>query len=204
MQLPGRGTRFNEPCLTTLTAVVDNLKNALQPLLDKPFVFFGHSMGALIAYEVCCALYRAQQSLPKRLMLSACSAPHTKGREKALHQLPSEEFWQEIKKINGTPDAVLANTELLELIEPTLRADFHLVYDWRQVSSNIQKPILPVYFELFAGKNDPSVTPQQVEEWARYSTYPSTLHCLNGDHFFIHESSAALSGILSKSLASIG
>lgn len=204
VQLPGRATRFNEPCLSNLRSVVDNLTQAIQPFLDKPFVFFGHSMGALIAYEVCCALYHSQQALPQRLMLSACSAPHVKGRDKALHELPTEAFWQEIKTINGTPEAVLTNSELLELIEPTLRADFRLVYEWRQQSSTSQKLVLPVPFELFAGKDDPSVTPSQLQEWARYTTYSPTLHCLAGDHFFIHESSATLSNILSTSLASIG
>lgn len=204
VQLPGRASRFNEPCLTHLPSVVNGLSQAMRPFLDKPVVFFGHSMGALLAYEVCCQLQTLNQTLPQRLMLSACSAPHHKGRDKTLHDLPAEAFWQEVKAMNGTPDDVLANTELLELIEPCLRADFQLVHDWRQQNRHLNKPVLPVAFELFAGIDDRSVSPKQVEEWDRYSTLPSTLHQLTGHHFYLFESAAALSKILSTSLASLG
>lgn len=204
IQLPGRASRFKEPCLCELSVVVNHLTLALLPFLDQPVVFFGHSMGALLAYEVCCQLQRLDQALPKRLMLSACSAPHISGQGKTLHDLPSETFWREVKAMNGTPNDVLANPELLELIEPCLRADFQLVHSWRQQNNTLNKPVLPITFELFAGIDDSSVSPEQVQEWARYSTQPSTLHRLKGDHFYLFESSAALTNIISTSLASLG
>lgn len=204
VQLPGRASRFNEPCVSDLLTVITQLTQAMLPLLDQPAVFFGHSMGAMLAYEVSCQLQRLKQPLPKRLMLSACSAPHVSGRDKTLHDLPSETFWREVKAMNGTPNDVLANPELLELIEPCLRADFQLVHSWRQQNNTLSKPVLPLPFELFAGSDDRSVSPAQVQEWARYSTQPSTLHHMNGDHFYLFESSAALSKILSTSLASLG
>jgi len=204
VQLPGRGTRFNEPCIAELPELIKQLVAAIKPFMQMPCVFFGHSMGAIIAYELCVALNRQHEKLPKLLMLSACSAPQLAEQNKALHSLPTKKFWQEVAAINGTQSEILNNSELLDLLEPSLRADFKIVYDWRQRSMENRPPTVPVAMEVFGGRNDTSVNLEQINGWKNYSQLGTNTHLFDGDHFFITHAGNAFFSALSVLLAATG
>lgn len=203
-QLPGRGTRFSEAPIAELQTLIGSLAQAISPLMDRPCVFFGHSMGAILAYELCLKLHREDRTLPSILMLSACSPPHIQAEKPGpLHTLPSAEFWQAVRAINGTPSEVLKNTELLALIEPALRADFKIACDWRQ-QNNTSRPVLPVSLKLFGGLQDKSVSRENLSAWGDYSLNTAQSQMLKGDHFFINDAESGLLPLISGSLLSIG
>ncbi|MEO1592802.1 MAG: alpha/beta fold hydrolase [Cyanobacteria bacterium J06632_22] len=131
IELPGRGKRMLEPAFTDLTALLRALGPELLPYTDIPFACFGHSLGALVAFELGRWLRRTVQLTPAHLWVSAARAPHLKADRPTLHTLPEPEFIAELKRYNGTPDAVLHNAELMALMLPTLRADFTVLETYR-------------------------------------------------------------------------
>src|SRR5437763_15337105 len=125
VQLPGRGARISEPPFTELSPLVRAAAQALAPHLDKPFAFFGHSMGALICFELARHLRKDGGPQPVHLFVSGRCGPQTP-REPFAGDLPDSEFQEMLRRYNGTPEEVLENRELMELLLPAVRADFAL------------------------------------------------------------------------------
>ena len=125
-QLPGREVRLKESGLTRLNPLVLALADAIEPYLDLPFAFFGHSMGTLIAFELTRELQRRHGLTPTNLFMSAHVAPQVPYRSTVLHDLPEPEFIDQIRRLNGTPKEVFEQPELLRLMIPLMRADFEL------------------------------------------------------------------------------
>ncbi|HEY1379547.1 MAG TPA: thioesterase domain-containing protein, partial [Gemmataceae bacterium] len=127
VQMPGRETRFREPAFTRLPLLIEALAESLYPHLDRPFAFFGHSLGALVAFELARRLRRDGSPEPQHLFVSGSGAPQARDHSGAvIHTRPADEFWQEVGRLNGTPAEVLTDGELRDLLLPTLRADFAL------------------------------------------------------------------------------
>ena len=125
VQLPGRDGRIEDPAIDNLDALVDALVPELLPLLDRPFALFGHSMGAMISFEVARRLRARQLAVPQRMFVSGRRAPQLPPEdERRTFDLPKDEFVEELGRLNGTPREVLEHPELLELLLPILRADF--------------------------------------------------------------------------------
>ncbi len=129
VQLPGREQRFAEPCFEALEPLLDALIPALTPLFDWPFALFGHSLGALVAFELARRL-EAAGTPPLGLAASAFRAPHLPA-ERRLSELPDTEFVAEIAGLGGMPGELLDHPELLETILPALRADFAIAERYR-------------------------------------------------------------------------
>ncbi len=194
-QLPGREGRLLEAPATDLHAVVAALAAALPP---GPLAFFGHSLGAIVAYELTLALARAKGLQPERLFVSGSRAPQLRAeRPSRRHDLPDEAFREELRKLNGTPRELLENSELMELMLPALRADFALCdrYEFRG-DVLLQCPLVAL-----AGSADDEARPDQVVSWAAVGEGPFALHVLPGDHFFVKSAAAALLEILGRELA---
>src|SRR5262245_53644991 len=115
VQLPGREARFREPPFARIGPLVEALAASIRPWLDRPFAFFGHSMGALIAFELSRRLQHEHGLQPVRLFVSGCAAPQVQTEREAIHALPADQFRQELRRLNGTPAAVLEDDELMEL-----------------------------------------------------------------------------------------
>src|SRR6185437_8848497 len=132
-QLPGRGTRMREQPFTNLDALVQAATEAIKPLLDKPFALFGHSMGAMISFELARRLREQGQPQPSYLFISGRRAPQLPNDDPLSYNLPDTELRQELLRLNGTPKEVLEHPELMELMLPLLRADFSVVetYEYR-------------------------------------------------------------------------
>jgi len=123
VQLPGRGHLVPAPPYRGLRPLVLDLAAAMSGLLDKPFMLFGHSMGALVGFELARRLRRAYAAAPVALFAAACPAPQLPRRQKPLHALPSAQLWAEIRRFGGTPEVVFESDELMAMVEPALRAD---------------------------------------------------------------------------------
>src|SRR5262249_1763929 len=127
VELPGRGARLSEPPFVSLPALIEELKELIRPCLDGPFVIFGHSMGATIAFELARALRRGGGREPQAIFVSGRRAPQLPRRGPVTYNLPQDEFIAELVRLKGTPKDVLEQAELMELMFPLLRADFQVV-----------------------------------------------------------------------------
>jgi medium-chain acyl-[acyl-carrier-protein] hydrolase len=174
--------------MTDLSRLVKEIAQGLQPQFDKPFVFFGHSLGALIAFELARETRRQFGLLPLHLFASARVAPQTNRPRRPIHGLPESEFIEEIRRLNGTPKEVFDVPELLELILPVLRADFAL----NETYTYSSEPPLACPITTFGGLNDDSTTPDGLAAWRGQTSSTFTLRMLPGDHFFINSSKALL------------
>ncbi len=187
-QYPGRGFRYNEPSVKDFGIMLDALHEATQPLTDKPYAFFGHSMGALFAFEL------ARKLRPQILFVSGCGAPHIPDPNPPIHNLPDDEFIKSMQKLNGIPDEVLNNPELMQLVLPSLRADFEVLENYQYASNErLACPII-----AFGGLEDSHVSREHLEGWAMHTDDFKSQY-FSGDHFFINaERKAVIDTIVSE------
>ena len=189
IQLPGRGARFKETAYTDLDTLLDVLIEEVRPYTDLPYVLFGHSMGAQVAFELSRKLRDAGLSQPSCLIVSGRSAPQSKKITKPpIYKLPESEFREEIRRLNGTPSEALNNPELMDIVSPILRADFQLIETWNyQPSDPIDIPVLAL-----GGIKDSQVSMDDLEQWRQVTCGPFYLELFSGDHFFINQVKAPL------------
>ncbi len=179
MQAPGRESRISESPLDRLASLVERLETAIVTHLDRPAVFYGHSLGGLVAFELARALQRGHRA-PARLMVSASKAPHLPLRLPVIHQLPTALFLHELRRYNGTPAGVLETEELRELLLPGLRADFALFETHRYVPGEA----LACPITAFGGRADENVLEPELERWRELTSGAFRLRMFAGDHFF--------------------
>ncbi len=193
---PGRGSRFNEPAIKDMPRMVTELSQAIQPLLDQPFVFFGHSMGGLIAFELARKLRAQQLPMPNHLFVSACGAPHLPDANPKIHQLPNDEFMNELDQLNGIP-AELKHPEAMKLLLPIVRADFELVETYQF------HPDEPFNFPIsaFGALDDPRVNRERIDAWAIHTQAKFESHFFSGGHFFINKAREHILKLVIKEIA---
>lgn len=191
VQLPGRGDRFKEAPISQLSFLVEQLFPHLQPYLDRPFAFWGHSMGALLSFELARQIRTKQHTNPCHLFISGRRAPHLPDRLPHLHTLTDREFLDELRRFNGTPTKILDNVELMELLLPCLRADFAVCSTYIYT----KQPPLDCPIAAFAGTQDFSEPPELLEGWQLQTRSQFSLQVLPGNHFFPFTSSELLETI---------
>jgi medium-chain acyl-[acyl-carrier-protein] hydrolase len=196
IQLPGRGSRLKEPAYTKLKPLVDKLASELVPYFDKPFAFFGHSMGAKIAFDLARELKQRMNLEPVQLFASGCRAPHIPYTEPTTFDLPEEEFIAKLRSLNGTPREALENQELMQILAPVLRADFEAV----QTYVYSPGPPLSCPIAAFGGLQDLDVSREQLDAWRQHTTSAFSLHMFPGDHFFLHSVQPHLIRAVAQSL----
>jgi medium-chain acyl-[acyl-carrier-protein] hydrolase len=199
VQPPGREGRYGEPLFTDLPALSRALADGLVPLLDRPFAFFGHSLGALVAYETVRALGRDRHVAPVLLALSGHREPHLPPTHPPIHHLPRPAFLAELQRLNGTPEEVLANAELLDLVLPPLRADLAMAETYAPPpGGDLTCPVLAI-----GSLADDRVSPATLEPWRGITTGPFELVMLPGDHFYLKTHRAALLDLLAARLSGL-
>jgi medium-chain acyl-[acyl-carrier-protein] hydrolase len=186
IDLPGHGARFTEPLLTRTEQVTEGLLGL--PELAVPTIFFGHSLGALLAYEWAAALHERGRKLPTHLVLSGRSAPQDVRPHLPIHALPDAAFLAEVRRYQGMPQEVLEHRELVELLLPILRADFTIT----ETHAHRPRPPLPVPLRILGGEDDPMVAPERLRSWAELSALPSHVETFSGGHFYLDEHRAAV------------
>lgn len=199
IQLPGRENRINETPLICLSILVDELVEALLSVTELPFAFFGHSMGALISFELARRLRQLGLPLPSQLFLSGCGAPQASTAEPSTYHLPREEFIVAVKRLNGTPEEVWQHEELVKVLLPYLRADFEIIETYRY-----QPDLpLPIPIIVYGGQQDQKIQPERLGAWNEQTTKTCIVRMFSGDHFFLHSSRKQLLTTLSQELKSI-
>lgn len=196
IQYPGRGNRIREQPFTNAKPLAQEVTEAIKPLLDIPYAFFGHSMGALIAFEVVQELRRQQKRLPFHFFASAVRAPQLKYRDRISFDLPDAEFIEELRRLNGTPNEVLDHSELMALMLPMLRADFSVAQTYEFVAA----PPLPFPITVYGGQQDVSVSKIELDGWLEQTTGGFRLELFPGDHFYLHASENLLTSKIEAQL----
>ncbi|MBV9503691.1 MAG: thioesterase [Acidobacteriia bacterium] len=196
VQLPGREGRLTERCFTRMDPLADRLADILSRYSDAPLAFFGHSLGALIAWETARRL-AGHGSLLKHLFVSGQRAPHLPGDGRMTHLWPDAEFKDELRRLNGTPGDLLENEELMQLVLPLLRADIGISESY--VEQKREKLTCPI--SAFGALED-DVPPEQLTAWAECTTNRFQLRMMAGDHFYFRASRQPLTGAIIADLRS--
>ena len=198
VQLPGRGSRFREAPFRKVADLVPALAEGLLPLLDLPFALFGHSMGAVVAFELARELRRRGEVAPVLLALSGHQAPLRPDAEPPFSHLPDAEFLEEVRRrYDGIPPEVLAEEELLQLLLPVLRADIQVL----ETYAYVKEPPLDCPISCFGGEDDPHVSLADLEAWRDETCGPLQVRTFPGGHFFVESARAAVLHALSRDLA---
>ncbi len=198
VQLSGRESRLGEPLYTRLDALLPAVLQGIQPYLDKPFVFFGHSMGAKISFELARELRKRSGPMPLCLFVSGSRAPQITERD-PIHHLPEAEFVEKIRRFNGTPEIVLQNAELMELFLPILRADHAIDETYVYTPGDpLDCPILAL-----GGEQDTGVTREDLIAWREMTRGAFSLTMFPGDHFFIRPAQALILKVIGQELTQL-
>jgi medium-chain acyl-[acyl-carrier-protein] hydrolase len=202
IQLPGRGSRFREEPFRRAADLVPAVADALRPHLDVPFALFGHSMGALVVFELTRELRRRRVPLPVLLAVSGHEAPQRPDPDPPIAHLPDAEFIRELRaRYDGIPEQVLAEQELLQLLLPVLRADVLLMESYVYGD----EPALECALSCYGGEQDRHVGREDLEAWREQTRGPFTLRVFPGGHFFIESArDAVLKALREDLLPSIG
>jgi len=179
--------------------MVEALTPALRPHMEEPFVFFGHSMGAMIAFETARHLRRTYGFEPVHLFISGSGPPQLPRNGPPTYDLPDDKFTKELERLNGTPREVLEHSELLQLMMGQLRADFEVVQTYAYTS----EPPLSCGISVFGGLEDSETNRERLARWREQSTGFFSISMLPGDHFFLHTAESLLCRLLSQRLHQI-
>jgi surfactin synthase thioesterase subunit len=193
---PGREHRADEPA-PTIGELIEGSTDAIASLVardGRPYCLFGHSLGALVAFEVCRRLSVSGGVAPQHFVASGCSAPSLlpSARVRRIATLTGAEFAEAIGFFGGLAPEVIAEPELRDLLLPGLIADFRMAvgYEYQQ------RPPLPVPATIVVGRDDPHVTDEVVAPWDQEFTWPPDRHWVDGGHFYFDSNRGAITAIL--------
>lgn len=198
IELSGRGTRFNEPLYKDFEELVNDVYHQIyNDVVHNPYAFFGHSLGALIAFELVQKIGINNLPDPKHVFYSGKSAPHIENKKKVIyHLLDTEDFKKEIIQLGGTPAGIFEHIEFEKLFLPLLRNDFKLAetYDFKK-----DKRLYNGEITVMLGKKD-DLTAQQCHEWSKTTSNICNIIYFNGGHFFIHNENEKIFDIINHTL----
>lgn len=187
-QFPGHGHRLSEPLFKRVQPLVESTAQELMPYLEGSFSFFGHSMGAIIGFELAQLLRRENKPGPSHLFLSGRPSPHLTEKEAPTYALPEPEFIEELKRMGGTPQEVFEHPELMSVLIPILRADLEVC----QTYECEPRPPLDCPITVFGGLQDEDVSREQLEGWRDYTTSSFAVRMFPGNHFYLHSAAYVL------------
>lgn len=196
VEYPGRGARRGVAPFKRIPLLVDALLPELRAALTGSYAFFGHSMGALVAFEVLRRL-RSDKAPPAMCFFaSGCRAPPADSRRRLIHDLPEAEFIDELRKLGGTPEVILANDDLMQLALPALRADFEASEKYHyQDGPKLDCPIL-----VYSGLHDAIVPQDDLVGWKTESSENTVIRMFPGAHFFLHSTKETVLRVLTRDL----
>ena len=179
--LPGRDRRRRDPSIESIQALAKKLVGGLEAELQSAFSIFGHSMGALLAFELCHALRARGLPQPEQLFVAGFRSPELPDRNPILHGLPEPEFVKALELLGATPPEILEFEGILALLLPTIRGDLKLVetYRWKE-RARLSLPITAL-----CSRADPLVSIEEMQPWEQHTTADFALVQLEGGHFFL-------------------
>ncbi len=199
IELPGRERRLSEPAFSDMGKLLDELVPVIEAARSpgRDFALFGHSMGGTIAFELTKRLRASDRELPVALCISGRRAPQLAERFPLMHKLDENDFIKGLRAYGGTPEAVLQNSELMDIFVPLLRADFSLFETWPYQEA----PPLPMPFLVFGGDEDPRALRTEIQAWNIHSAVDLRLRILPGGHFFLRDYEALMLRALSEEIS---
>jgi medium-chain acyl-[acyl-carrier-protein] hydrolase len=199
IQLPGRESNMRASPFNNLAPMLDALVPAIERYSRPPFVFLGHSMGALVGFELARVLRRRGMPCPTHMVVSGHRAPQLPDRLPPIHKLPDPEFVAKLRDYGGTPEAVLQNPELMELLLPILRADFAVCESY--VHANEEPLGCPI--TAFGGNDDVQVSREELAGWHAQTSNSFSMHIFPGAHFFIQSAHVLVLRVLAQDLKQV-
>lgn len=200
VRLPGREDWQTQSRYRRLTGLVEPLCDAFAPIASRPYAVFGHSMGALIGFELVRACRRRAMRLPVHLFVSACSAPHAPAERGVPFDLPEPDFISGLLRLNNAIEMVVKEPALLEMLLPTIRADFELC----QTYVYHPEPPLPCPITAFGGRGDDRVPLDGLLAWKVQTSAAFAVRRFDGDHFFLNSARRLVLGALLNRLGAVG
>jgi surfactin synthase thioesterase subunit len=188
VQLPDRDGDVRRVPYTDLAPLKRKLVQVLLPYLDIPFGFFGHSMGGLIGFELARELRARKMATPICLFVSAHRAPQLPNANAPISHLPDPAFIAELRRLDGTPEAVLDDPELMKRLLPLLRADFAIC----ETYVYLEEKALNFPISAFGGRDDTVVTRDELSAWRSQTQDSFSLRILPGGHFFLFSARTAM------------
>ena len=196
VQLPGREERFREEPYSRVATLVARLVTELDGWFREPYALFGHSMGALIAYETAREMLRRGLPGPVALIVSGRVSPQSTVRLAHLHDRSDAEFAAALLKVGGTPDELFRDDEIRKLLFPLLRADFALNEEYEHQPG----PRLACPLTVLGGTRDARVPVPELAGWAELSSGPTRTQLVAGGHFFVAERRLEVLGLIREAL----
>lgn len=188
VRLPGREQRFREPALDSWPEALAALVATVAPEAERgPYAFFGHSLGARLAYELAHRLAGAGHRPPELLVVSACRAPGVAPRCEPMHSMDRPTLTARLREMDGVPEEVLANRQVMDLLEPILRADLRLAETWTGSPGRIGAPILAL-----CGDHDDIDPYEDMVEWRHHTSAGFAIRSFPAGHFFLRDEEAAV------------
>ena len=197
IQYPGRQDRRAERCVEDLRTLADRTFEALRPWAGLPLTFFGHSMGALVAYEVAVRFERAGLAVD-HLFVSGRRGPAVERRE-SVHLLGDEGIVAEVRSLSGTDEGILADAELLRMVLPALRSDYRAVETYRGDPDTV----LDCPITVLTGDRDPRTPLDEAHAWKHHTGAAFELRVFSGGHFYLSERPAEVIGVLGDHFAAV-
>lgn len=195
VQYPGRQDRRSEPNIDNIPELADAVFPAIRPLADRPLAFFGHSMGAVLAYEVALRLEKDGAPPLSLLYASGRRAP-SRYREESVHKRDDAGVVEELRKLSGTNSDLLGDPETLEMILPAIKADYTAIETYRHTPGpTVSCPITAVI-----GDSDPRVTADEAKAWADHTTGSFDLRTFPGGHFYLVDQAPQVIELISSTL----
>src|SRR5579875_15058 len=195
-QLAARAARVNEPPHRTVDAIVADCLSGLPDIVSTQFALFGHSLGAIVSFELARAL-AATGRQARALFVSASTPPHRKSSASLqVKSISDDELLERLRKLHGTPLQALDEPELMRMVLPGVRADFEAADAYTPPSGDPLKTNIVA----IGGADDPSVSPEVLGEWKAYTQASFSLNVLPGDHFYINQNPSQVCHIVASQL----
>lgn len=197
IELAGRGKRFQEPLYNTIKEMVEDVYEQIKDDIEKDsYAIFGHSMGSIIAYELCHKLEEKNTRKPVHVFFSGHKAPSIIKDDEIIHDLPDEEFKNKLIELGGTPKEFFESKELCDMFIPIIRADFKAVENYTYNSSNDK---LNINISVLYGKKE-EMTMNEILQWRNHTNGETKIYPFEGDHFFINDNSQNIVNIINHTL----
>ncbi|SCN36002.1 Thioesterase [Bacillus cytotoxicus] len=180
-EVPGRGFRYSES-FSDMASVVEEVVESID--FDRPYILFGHSMGAYITYEICSHIEKRKLNPPQKVILSAQLPPGGKREREVWNNLQKNEVIQYFKRLGGTPEEILTNQELMGLFTEMLNQDLTFL---RTYFKNGWTEKITSDLEIWYGEDDEFINKEKIIFWKEYTSGKCKFVCFKGNHFYIHE-----------------
>ena len=197
VELPGRGRRIAAPLLHRFADVLDDaVTEVTRDGLPRDYALFGHSFGAIVAYELGHVL-AGRGSPPAHLFVSASCAPERVGELQIPLADDDRALLTQLAYLGGTPEEILLDDEAVELFAPILRADLHALFDYRHARTGT----LPCPVSVLLGSSDVVASDDDAERWGVLVEGGATTHVVEGGHFAPLEAPADVAAFVNDALA---